>query len=428
MKSIIKIALLIYFFPYCFSYGQPGNWEIAGKMPIKISGSESVVVDSTIYFFGGYSDSLQNAVDWIYSYTPAQNNWKLVGHMKKKRINFIADRIGNKIYFAGGEGNNQPRGSGTIEEFDCSTFKTTVIDSDMQFNRLHSTGLIKDSNLIVIGGMTATPPDQIPPYIIEYNIPAKKIIYNFVPSFPGMRTQQMATSLFNNLYIFGGLFNTVSSEINVFGLSDHSFILQQPGLLRPRANGRVIKIDSNRVVILGGYNEINPALNSVELYTFTDSMHFSGRLIQPMNFKRNNFMAVSFNNSVYVFGGDDDFGNPVDAIEKLKFSTISGITGNTNQSPTTFGIEQNYPNPFNLSTLIRYQVSETSFLSIKVYDITGREVTNLVNEEKQPGSYVVSFNGAGLASGVYYYRVEGVSAKGSSGKSFTETKKMILLK
>jgi hypothetical protein len=427
MKRIINSVLLIYFFSFSWTNGQQGNWEIAGKMPVKISGSESVAADSSIYFFGGYSDSLQNVVDWIYSYSPMQNSWKFLGHMKKKRINFIADKIGSKIYCTGGETDNSFKGGGSIEEFDCKTNNSAIIDTGMQFNREHSTGFIKDSILYIIGGMTFTPHGEIPPYIIEYNIPARKVIYNYIPTFPGMRTEQMAVYLFNNLYIFGGLYNTVSSDINIFELADHTLNLEHPGLLRPRANGRAIKLnDSNQVIILGGYNEINDALNSAEFYNFTDSMHFTSHAIQSMNFKRNDFMSVCYKDSIYVFGGRDEFGNVIDRIEKIRFTTISGVK--ESQSPTSFKVEQNYPNPFNLSTIIRYYVPVTSIITIKIYDVLGREVGNLVNEEKVPGNYSITFNGNGLASGVYYYRINEESGKGTVGRGFTETKKMILLK
>jgi N-acetylneuraminic acid mutarotase len=427
MKNIIKTALFIFFFSYSLIQGQPGNWEIVGKMPIKISGSESVVVDSTIYFFGGYSDSLQNVVDWIYSYKPIQNAWNFIGHMKKKRVNFIADKIGSKIYCVGGEVNNFQKSGGTIEEFDCNTFNSATIDSNIQFDRQHSTGLIKDSTLFIIGGMTHNPPNETTSYIIEYSIPSNKITYNYIPSFPGMRTEQMSSYLFKNLYIFGGLFNTVSSEIYSFGISDHQLILQHPGLLRPRTNGRAITLDdSSKVIILGGYNEINTALNSVELIEFVDTMHFTNHLIQPMNFKRNDCMAVYFDGSIYVFGGVDEFKNPIDKVERLKY--ITGINEAEYQVPTEYKVEQNYPNPFNLTTIIRYTITETSIISIKVYDIIGREVANLINEEKPPGNYNISFNGNGLASGVYYYRIEEARERGAVVRGYTETKKMILLK
>jgi len=83
-------------------------------------------------------------------------------------------------------------------------------------------------------------------------------------------------------------------------------------------------------------------------------------------------------------------------------------------------LTQNYPNPFNPSTKIKYQIPELSFVTIKVYDVLGKEVTTLINEEKPAGSYEVEFDASRLPSGVYFYRLQ--------AGSFIETKKMILLR
>jgi hypothetical protein len=88
--------------------------------------------------------------------------------------------------------------------------------------------------------------------------------------------------------------------------------------------------------------------------------------------------------------------------------------------PNSYSISQNHPNPFNPSTTIRFQVPNSSFLNLKVYDVLGNKVATLVNEEKPPGSYEVSFNAAGLSSGIYFYKLQ--------AGSFIETKKMLLLK
>jgi hypothetical protein len=74
--------------------------------------------------------------------------------------------------------------------------------------------------------------------------------------------------------------------------------------------------------------------------------------------------------------------------------------------PAVFAVHQNYPNPFNPSTVIKYQVPQNSYISIKVYDVLGKEVASLVNETKTPGHYSVSFNAAGLSSGIYFYSLE----------------------
>ncbi len=88
--------------------------------------------------------------------------------------------------------------------------------------------------------------------------------------------------------------------------------------------------------------------------------------------------------------------------------------------PTKYSLEQNYPNPFNPSTKIKYQVPNNGLVKITVYDITGREVTQLVNSEHTAGFYEVDFNAFQLASGVYFYRIQ--------ASNFVQTKKMILVK
>ena len=89
-------------------------------------------------------------------------------------------------------------------------------------------------------------------------------------------------------------------------------------------------------------------------------------------------------------------------------------------SPDNFYLSQNYPNPFNPSTKITYSVASLSNVILKVYDILGREVLTLVNEEKPAGRYEVSFNASSLASGVYFYQIK--------AGSFVQTKKLMLLK
>jgi hypothetical protein len=88
--------------------------------------------------------------------------------------------------------------------------------------------------------------------------------------------------------------------------------------------------------------------------------------------------------------------------------------------PGSCGLDQNYPNPFNPKTGIRYQVSGVSNARLVVYDLLGREVAVLVNEKKAPGSYEVRFDGSGLASGVYIYRL--------TAGMFVQSRTMLLLK
>ncbi|HUI29550.1 MAG TPA: glycoside hydrolase family 3 N-terminal domain-containing protein [Candidatus Acidoferrales bacterium] len=89
------------------------------------------------------------------------------------------------------------------------------------------------------------------------------------------------------------------------------------------------------------------------------------------------------------------------------WSSISSAVrnGGDDRIPLTDRLEQNYPNPFNPSTVINYQLSSTGHVSLKVYDVLGREVVTLVNETERPGAYEVRLDGSRFSSGVYFYRL-----------------------
>ena len=92
--------------------------------------------------------------------------------------------------------------------------------------------------------------------------------------------------------------------------------------------------------------------------------------------------------------------------------------------PDIFNISQNYPNPSNPKSKIDYQIPFDGKVTIKIYDIIGREVAALVDEVKQAGYYTAELDGSGLASGVYFYRI---NADGN-GRNYNKTLKMILVK
>ena len=88
--------------------------------------------------------------------------------------------------------------------------------------------------------------------------------------------------------------------------------------------------------------------------------------------------------------------------------------------PDHFKLFQNYPNPFNPTTIIRYEISATVLVTLKVYDILGKEVATLVNEEKPAGNYKVEFDRSNLSSGIYFYNLR--------AGEFVSTKKLVLIK
>ena len=119
------------------------------------------------------------------------------------------------------------------------------------------------------------------------------------------------------------------------------------------------------------------------------------------------------------------------------FDQSSNLSGNSNvlkilipdsvtsvkdnyEIPKTFNLNQNYPNPFNPETIISYQIPISGYVTLKIYNVLGKEIATLVNETKQPGNYAVRFSGKDLASGIYFYQLQ-------SG-SFTQIRKLVLMK
>ncbi|MEI7811392.1 MAG: T9SS type A sorting domain-containing protein [Ignavibacteria bacterium] len=106
---------------------------------------------------------------------------------------------------------------------------------------------------------------------------------------------------------------------------------------------------------------------------------------------------------------------------KINLNTVTSINSlKHGRRISGWFLSQNYPNPFNPSTRINYSIPEKSFVTIKVYDIQGKETAVLVNEDKTPGEYSAEMNAGSLASGIYIYKIQ--------AGSFSEVKKMILLR
>ncbi len=168
-----------------------------------------------------------------------------------------------------------------------------------------------------------------------------------------------------------------------------------------------LAINGTTVYNIGGHRTL-PAGNKIAFFAF-DPLSLNSDTENEVEYFWYGFM----NTAPYAEPLLDWFGIPV------------GVEKEDDLLPDTYTLSQNYPNPFNPSTVISYQLPVSGLVSLKVYDILGREVTTLVNEEKPAGKYEVIFNvethrDASLPSGVYFYRIQ--------AGSFTQTKKMLLIK
>jgi sugar lactone lactonase YvrE len=205
------------------------------------------------------------------------------------------------------------------------------------------------------------------------------------------------------------------------------------GLPVPAGAAKIYNVDlsGNKAIHQGGLtaivdiaiSPIDGALYAIQHAEFGPPwLNNKGRLFRIQNgvvdtllseMPRPSGMVFNSNGDLFISSFSDD------NIVKVSNLPVS-VEDENNFVADDFSLEQNYPNPFNPSTSIKYRVSSISNVSLKVYDVLGNEVSTLVNEEKQAGSYEVKFEAAGLSSGIYFYKLQ--------AGSLVETKKMILLR
>ena len=204
----------------------------------------------------------------------------------------------------------------------------------------------------------------------------------------------------NNNVIFtatgDGIYRSTNNGVNWLNVLDQN-------------NARTVEIYNQNIFACTELNGVNYSSNNGETWTSVNEGLIDWDI----------YSLLIHNGYIFVGGMNYIMRRPLsEVLTKIKINT---------EIPKEFKLYQNYPNPFNPSTIIRFSIPENGILKIKndiitlkVYNILGKEIATLVNEKLQAGMYEVKFEGTNLPSGVYYYRVE--------TKNYSETKKMLLIK
>ncbi|MDE3058522.1 MAG: T9SS type A sorting domain-containing protein, partial [Bacteroidota bacterium] len=227
----------------------------------------------------------------------------------------------------------------------------------------------------------------------------------------------------NRIYIIGGKNRSGPIKIIERYPLNGSMTVGSFSMFTPRIQFGAVEQDS-LLFIIAGFGPTG-IVRSVEV--FNASREVSALVSSSISLRSARWLFVAAegtaNKKIYLFGGfSPDFKNgiaPVPYVDEISRVT-SVIQKPDPLQPKQFSMDQNFPNPFNPSTNIRFEIPVSGFVSLKVYDVLGREVVTLVNERKSPGTYNVNFDASGLPSGIYLYQLN--SPEG------TLTKKMVLLK
>ncbi|MFA6980969.1 MAG: T9SS type A sorting domain-containing protein [Ignavibacteriaceae bacterium] len=155
--------------------------------------------------------------------------------------------------------------------------------------------------------------------------------------------------------------------------------------------------------------------SSVRDSTYTVGVAFPGTTGTPFNYVfHGNLILNPYHYSIFVPTG-------LDSSKLVVWDSIATrVENNITNTPTQFLLHQNYPNPFNPATTISFDIPSRSFVTLKIFDVIGREVATVVSEELSPGAYFRKWNAINLTCGIYIYCLQ--------AGSFSEMKKLIVLK
>jgi len=175
-----------------------------------------------------------------------------------------------------------------------------------------------------------------------------------------------------------------------------------------------------KLITLKATNTPQLGVNSHANLTTTGAIGNNSEYMLPANNEwATKILSMPIGTNKVMFTAWSAFGNNM-FIDDISAGPVTGNGTQLSLIPDKYELAQNYPNPFNPSTKINFSVPKQGFVTLKIYDVVGKEVARLVSETKAAGSYSVDFNASTLASGVYFYRLEAVD--------FSETKRMMLVK
>ncbi len=238
-------------------------------------------------------------------------------------------------------------------------------------------------------------------------------------------TTSIAVDNLNNVYIAGYSYNNATSEdyttIKYSSDGNEMWVASFDGS-GDFDIAKSLKVDNN-----GGVYVTGSSFNSGTEEDYATIKYNSDGIqqwIETYDGKTNGSdiatsLVLDGSGNIYVAGYSNDGVDNLDYIT-LKYSQTVGVKQISGLIPNNFSLNQNYPNPFNPETIIKYQLPAGNFVSLKIYNLLGKEVASLVNEKQNVGSYSASWNAANYPSGTYFYKLE-------AGLS-TVTKKMLLLK
>jgi hypothetical protein len=333
------------------------------------------------------------------------SNWVATGAMNTGRESHTATLLGNgKVLVTGGSNGSNSITSSELYDPSLGTWKTTgALNTGRQY---HTATLLGNGKVLVTGGSNIGSNSITSSELYDPSLGT----WTNTGALNTARNQHTATLLGNGKVLVTGGYNNGSY------LTSSELYGEETGTALPveltSFSGKALS--GNVVLSWTTATENNNAGFDVERSS-------DKSLFAKVGFVKGN--GTTTQSHAYAFTDNAASGKffyrlkQTDFDGKFEYSPTIEVTAGT---PKAFALSQNYPNPFNPATVISYQLPVSSQITLKVYDVLGREVVTLVNEPKAAGNYTATFDASKFSSGIYFYRLQ--------AGSFIQTKKMVLVK
>ena len=342
-----------------------GTWSVGTPLPAAKAGGAMVACDGKLYFIGGGS-SVTAGSNTVYEYDPGTGAWTTKATMPAALSGHDAVCWGDSVIFVYGGPWSTAGNDLNVYYYRVGSNTWGTIANSLPSGagrRSAGAGIYGNKMVLCAGYKYAAPNFLKTTYIGTIGSNATQVTWATAPDVPVPYTglSRMGGTSWDK-YFF-----TVGGERGGGGYHDVSYVLDiDAGTW----------IDSIKTMPMG-YSNI---WNQVAAHCVDDTT----RIFVPGGY------SGTYLPNFYVTGCG---------------AVILG-TKTISETPTKYDLSQNYPNPFNPSTKISYSIPKNGMVTLKVYDVLGKEITTLVNEVKNPGKYIVEFNASNLSSGTYFYRIQ----------------------
>jgi hypothetical protein len=318
---------------------------------------------------------------------------------------FFGRSLAEQYYIKTPIGTDEPFGltitSGKVRYNDNNELVTNGIVKAMRYNEATGEVVVMATGPIDANGnySLAFQPPYFPSYIVAY--PNSEKTSDFVPTyFPQTIEWQLAQ-------IVNASNNNENINIGVFRMHELGGSLRVSG-----------HVNANISSANQGIKEALVYVKQNDSFVRFSETNCSGEYSME-DFSQNRYSLIAtklgYSTAIQTI-------NLISTLDTLNFylSIIINVHTISSEVPKSYNLYQNYPNPFNPVTRIKFDIPKKAFVSLKVFNILGKEVADLLNETKTAGSYAADFNGQGLASGIYFYRI--------TAGDYTQTKRMVIVK